>query len=94
MERDNDPIWNLAASLAAVAATGSAAVTRAVAELEAAVERGYRTPYEFDMFTRIDRFPLMARVAADPGFRAIMARIAADNAVQRERLRQAANSAP
>ena len=66
----------------------------AVAELEAAVERGYRTPYEFDMFTRIDRFPLMARVAADPGFRAIMARIAADNAVQRERLRQAANSAP
>ncbi|HPU16736.1 MAG TPA: tetratricopeptide repeat protein, partial [Polymorphobacter sp.] len=52
----------------------------AIAELENAYARGYRTPYDFDMFTRIDRYPLMRPFAADQRLRVLLARIASDNA--------------
>lgn len=60
----------------------------AIAELEQAVARGYRTPIDFDMFTRIDRYPLMRPMAAHPRLQAVLAQIAAKNAAVRARLTQ------
>ena len=65
----------------------------AIAELKQAVDRGYRTPIDFDMFTRIDRYPLVRPLAQDPELRAVLAQIAAKNAAARDRLRNPAIAA-
>jgi len=50
----------------------------AIAVFESAFAAGWRTPIEFDYFVRIDRYPFMADVAADPRFRKVMAEMEAD----------------
>ncbi len=62
----------------------------AVAELRQSIARGFRTPYDFDMFTRIDRYPLMRSLANDGEFKALLAEIDRHNAVLRDRLRRGA----
>lgn len=56
----------------------------AIAMFERAAAAGWRTPIEFDYFVRIDRYPFMADVAADPRFRKVMEGIEADVARMRE----------
>lgn len=65
----------------------------AIAELKQAVARGYRTPIDFDMFTRIDRYPLMRPLAQDRELREVLAQISADNAAARDRLRNRTGAA-
>lgn len=60
--------------------------TRAIAELEQARRAGWRTLIDFDYFTRIDDYPMMAALAGDPRFRALLRDIEADNERLRGRL--------
>jgi TolB-like protein/Tfp pilus assembly protein PilF len=58
----------------------------AIAELRRATDDGYRTLYDFDYFVRLDDYPFMAHVAADPRFQAIVTEIEADNRRMRDAL--------
>lgn len=59
---------------------------RAMAEIQAAYDNGYRTPYDLDYFMRLDDYPGMAPLKGDARFQSLMSRIDADNQRQREAL--------
>ncbi|HEY9235712.1 MAG TPA: tetratricopeptide repeat protein, partial [Phenylobacterium sp.] len=59
---------------------------RAIAELRAAVDAGYRQLVDIDGFMRLDAYPMVAPLRADPRFKAQIARIEADNARMRQKL--------
>jgi TolB-like protein/Tfp pilus assembly protein PilF len=56
---------------------------RAVAELRAAVDAGYRTLWDVD-YIRLEHYPGMAALSADPRFKAAIAEIEADLRRQRD----------
>ena len=56
----------------------------AIAAFQRAFAAGWRTPIEFDYFVRIDRYPFMAEVAADPRFRKVMTDMETDLARMRD----------
>ena len=58
----------------------------AIAELERAADRGYRTLIDFDYFVRLEDYPFMAKVVSDTRFHEIVERIEADNRRMREAL--------
>jgi hypothetical protein len=58
----------------------------AVRELQAAQAGGYRTLIDVNAWIRLDRYPMVAPVRADPRFQAILAQIDADNARMRAAL--------
>ena len=58
----------------------------AISELRRATDDGYRTLYDFDYFVRLEDYPFMAQVVADPRFQAIVAEIEADNRRMRDAL--------
>ena len=59
---------------------------RALAELREAIDNGYRQIYDIDAFTRLDDYPMVANLRADPAFRAMIVEIEADNARMRAAL--------
>ena len=59
---------------------------RAVAEFERARRAGWRLLVDFDYFTRIEDYPMMARIAKEPRFVALVRAIEADNARLRAKL--------
>ncbi len=65
---------------------------RAILELRTAVDHGYRQLVDIDGFMRMDAYPMVATLRADPRFKAEIARIDADNARMRQKL--TATSAP
>lgn len=52
---------------------------RALGELRAAIDSGYRTLYDLNLFIRLDAYPMMAPLRADPRFRAMIREIERDN---------------
>jgi TolB-like protein/Tfp pilus assembly protein PilF len=58
---------------------------RALAELRAAVDGGYRTLWDVDLI-RLERYPQLASLRNDPAFRAIIARIEEDLRRQRDEI--------
>lgn len=54
-----------------------------LAELRQAIAAGYRTPWDIDVFVRLDRYPQMAAVKDDPRYQAMIRQIDADNARMR-----------
>ncbi|WP_312164987.1 tetratricopeptide repeat protein [Phenylobacterium sp.] len=66
---------------------------RALAELRAAIDGGYRMLYDLDLFTRLDAYPTMAAMRADPRFRAMIQEVEADNRAMREALLSSATPA-
>lgn len=81
---DYQPVESMRIRAMAFAILGRSADS--VAELERAQQAGWRTLIDFDYFTRIDDYPMMAAVRKEPGFRALVRAIEADNAQLRERL--------
>lgn len=63
---------------------------RALAELRAAIDSGYRSLYDLDLFTRLDAYPMMAPIRSDPRFRAMIREVEADNRQMREALQSSA----
>ncbi|CAN7193077.1 tetratricopeptide repeat protein [Phenylobacterium sp. LjRoot164] len=63
---------------------------RALAELRAAIDSGYRSLYDLDLFTRLDTYPIMAPIRGDPRFRAMIREVEADNRQMREALQSSA----
>lgn len=59
---------------------------RALAELRSAVDAGYRVLYDIDLFMRLDTYPMMAPLRADPRFRAMIRQVETDNREMREAL--------
>lgn len=59
---------------------------RALAELRAAYDNGYRQLYDLDSFMRLDAYPNLAPLRADPRFRELIGAIEADNNRLREAL--------
>lgn len=59
---------------------------RAAEEFRAAVDHGYRQLYDIDAFMRLDAYPMVATLRADPRFTAQITRIEADNARMRAKL--------
>ncbi|HEY9218433.1 MAG TPA: tetratricopeptide repeat protein, partial [Phenylobacterium sp.] len=59
---------------------------RALAELRTAVQRGYRTLYDLDLFLRLDEYPMLATLRSDPEFQALIRQIDADVAAKRTAL--------
>ena len=59
---------------------------RAMAELQAAYDAGYREIYDLDSFMRLDAYPGIAPLRDDPRFRALISRIEADNNRQKQAL--------
>ncbi|MFC3079543.1 tetratricopeptide repeat protein [Phenylobacterium terrae] len=59
---------------------------RALAELRAAIDAGYRTLYDMDIFLRLDAYPMLAPLRSDPRFQAMIREIEADVAKKREAL--------
>lgn len=59
---------------------------QALAELRAAIDSGYRSIYDLDLFTRLDAYPMMAQVRSDPRFRAMIREVEADNREMRAAL--------
>jgi TolB-like protein/Tfp pilus assembly protein PilF len=57
-----------------------------IAELQRAVDHGYRTLIDFEYFVRLQDYPLMANVVSDARFQALVARIEADNRRMRDAL--------
>src|SRR5471032_588859 len=59
---------------------------RALAELRAAIDAGYRNLWDIDVFIRLDRYPQMAILKDDPRFVAMIHEVEADNARMRAQL--------
>ncbi|WP_374453550.1 tetratricopeptide repeat protein [Phenylobacterium sp.] len=59
---------------------------RALAELRAAIDSGYRSIYDLDLFIRLDAYPMMAQIRSDPRFRAMIREVEADNREMRTAL--------
>lgn len=62
---------------------------RAIAEFERARRAGWRLLVDFDYFTRIEDYPMMARIAKEPRFVALVRAIEVDNAAARATRRRA-----
>jgi hypothetical protein len=58
----------------------------ALEELRAAIGAGYRTLWDIDIFVRLDHYPQMAGLAADPDFQSMIRQVEADNARMRAQL--------
>ena len=56
---------------------------QALAELNAAYQAGWRTPFDYESFIWIDQDPTTAILQSDPRFKAILAQVRADLARQR-----------
>jgi TolB-like protein/Tfp pilus assembly protein PilF len=71
---------------------------RALAELRAAIDAGYRTLYDLDLFLRLDAYPMLAPLRSDARFQAMLREVDADVARMRAELlarrRGAAPAAP
>lgn len=71
---------------------------RALAELRAAIDAGYRTLYDLDLFLRLDAYPMLAPLSSDGRFQAMLREVDADVARMRAELlarrRGAAPAAP
>lgn len=59
---------------------------RALAELRAAIDNGYRLLYDLDVFMRLDEYPMMRGLRDDPRFRAMIREIETDNRGMRQAL--------
>jgi hypothetical protein len=59
---------------------------KALAELDAAVEAGWRTPFDAETYVWLDQDPQTSNLQQDPRFRSLMAQVRADLAGQRSRL--------
>jgi len=58
----------------------------ALADFSRAVEQGFRQLVDFDYFTRVEDYPFMRQVVADPRYRQLAERIEADNRRMRDAL--------
>src|SRR5690606_15910728 len=71
---------------------------RALAELRAAIDAGYRTLYDLHLFLRLDAYPMLAPLSSDARFQAMLREVDADVARMRAELlarrRGAAPAAP
>lgn len=67
---------------------------RALAELRAAIDSGYRTLYDVDIFLRLDAYPMLAPLRGDPRFQAMIREIEADVAKKREAVLARRRGAP
>ncbi|HEX2561485.1 tetratricopeptide repeat protein [Phenylobacterium sp.] len=67
---------------------------RALAELRAAIDAGYRTLYDMDVFLRLDTYPMLAPLRGDPRFQAMIREIEADVAKKREAVLARRRGAP
>lgn len=56
---------------------------RALAELKAAVDSGYRTLYDLDLFLRLDAYPMVAPLRTEPRFQEMLRQVEADVARMR-----------
>jgi TolB-like protein/Tfp pilus assembly protein PilF len=78
----NDRLW-----IRAVAFALLNEVDNAIAELRRATDHGFRTLIDFEYFVRLEDYPFMSPVVADPRFKRIAAGIDADNRRMRDALR-------
>jgi TolB-like protein/Tfp pilus assembly protein PilF len=78
----NDRLW-----IRAIAFALLNQVDDAIAELRRATDNGFRTLIDFEYFVRLEDYPFMSPVVADPRFKAIAAEIDADNRRMRDALR-------
>lgn len=56
---------------------------KALAEMRAAIDNGYRTLYDLDMFLRLDAYPMLAPLKADPRFQGMLREVDTDVARMR-----------
>lgn len=83
-EQEYEPVeemWNRVLAFAVLDRTDEA-----IAELQRAVDHGYRTLIDFEYFVRLEDYPFMANVASDDRFQALVARIDTDNRRMRDAL--------
>jgi hypothetical protein len=76
-----ETLWSRALAFAILDRVGDAIV-----ELRRATALGYRTLIDFDYFVRLEDYPFMSAVAADPRFHALVAEIEKDNRHMRDAL--------